>query len=324
MKTLLIIGRGIAAQYLKWKASSQFHIIQVASNDFAPACSVNSSAVVALRKTQKGITPLGDIIHDSFFSFEKFIEQNNPKGVEAVNHYQLWGEDFKQVSNWDKRYEGFNISQDVAGFSLKRKVRVHQERGFIIYTQKYLDWFDSEGEFQFVNDYIISLAAGKAIGRRGDYRADIIVCCAGVYSKLLLPDNRISQTKVVQGSYLEWENDFPQSFSLTFEEVNLIYKKKERKLLLGASSYENGFDFMPQKDQLRAKYEKINALLQNRLPSFLSAKIHTGLRHKGVKRKPYCGKTQIDGVFSIDSFHKNGWSYATWAGDSLFQEVLEG
>ncbi|MCO4795039.1 MAG: hypothetical protein KC493_15085, partial [Bacteriovoracaceae bacterium] len=81
---VIIIGNGIASKVF------QFHFLKsnpnkkilVLESPLYPSCSIKTTSHVGLVDPVKGVSPLGDLIVDSYDSFKEFVKNYEPKGVE--------------------------------------------------------------------------------------------------------------------------------------------------------------------------------------------------------------------------------------------------
>ncbi|MBL7665338.1 MAG: FAD-binding oxidoreductase [Bacteriovoracaceae bacterium] len=312
MKTIALIGDGIAAQaflftYYQERLHKDFELTQFYAPDRAPAVTESSTAIVALRGVELGVSELGDKIFQSYVDFKNFVSHAKPQGVELIKHSTCWATDFENDQKYSKRFPNFEV---------RGQTKYYEEEAFLIYpTQlsaslkkpfthrrqealvKNLQWQDNQWQVQ-THDI---------------EKFDYVLVCAGAYSPWLLNDERTQKTKPAQGSFLVWKLDKKlSSFALSFEEINVIYREKTQELILGSTTMDNGYSFIPEINKLQKLYQKYADHFQpDFLPAFEAAKIITGLRHKGPKRLPYWGAAPIGPqAYQIDSFYKNGWSFA--------------
>src|SRR5690606_27946804 len=115
-KRIVVIGDGIAAWCTLFSLKKEIfergildkiEIIQIAENDFAPPCTLASTAINCLRGTKKGLSELGDLIYDSYEYFKELHERFEFKGIEKGVERQLWRKNSTSKEKWEKRYADF-------------------------------------------------------------------------------------------------------------------------------------------------------------------------------------------------------------------------
>ena len=138
------------------------------------------------------------------------------------------------------------------------------------------------------------------------YHTNILILATGAFSKLMpIVDSTTDfYGSVVPGHYYEWDYDFDHSFVVSLEGHNLIYRKQDGKLILGGSTQKDGVAY-PAHDQLNNQYEKFQEVFE--MPDLCDAKLLTGLRQKGVKRRPFIGEVSPR-IFALTSLYKNGFT----------------
>lgn len=300
---VLVIGRGVSALALVDKLSQDLSLsVQWVGPDPLSSfnnCSIHSTALVARQGIEKGISPLGDLLYDSFFKALDFFKIHNPDGVQKVVR-----EHFDRGEEKIKRRFGAGVEKTGGYYSIK-------EEAFILYPPVFLKWWErrllKNSQIHLAEDLISAIDSGVAQGLQDQYTFDFCFDCRGFGIK----DHQSFKEnfKVVPGHYLEWEKDLGEiSWVKTCDGHNLIYHHALKKLILGGSS-EKSEVMSPTLDQLK---EQIKAFV-NLDPTLLDvlhledALIKTGMRTKASKRMPFqklLGANQL----ILGGFYKNGYT----------------
>ncbi len=311
MTTLAIIGGGIAGRSLLYalaKEKNLFSEIILFESDFASACSLNSTAVVASRGVTLGHSPLGDKLYHAFQTFVKHTQEDKPDGVEKTHQYTGG---CSQIEALKVRYPRGSMTSRFEGLELTNEFYISREDGFIIEPLVYLEWLKSEAQKKLtinrVKDYVIQVTKGERTSLKTQggevFEADTVVFTTGAYTRFWKPQ----LSRPIQGSYLEFLNiDLGcDSFSLTLEEENLVYHRLQKKMLMGSTTHKVGHE-LSDEGELMSIHSRWQGRLKRALPAFKEGQIKVGLREKAAKREPYLifeGKTVFMG-----GFYKNGFS----------------
>lgn len=325
MTTLAIIGGGIAGHGLLYtlkKSGKKFDkILLFYSDSFASTCSLRSTAIVAPRGISAGVSPLGDLLHQSFLHFKQHVEDEKPAGVKKVTQYTGA---VTKLEQFKKRYPEGEMKTEVGGINLFSPTYFALEEAFMIDPPVYLDWLGREAKLtlpvELINDFVVQIDPGEVhtlkTVNQASYFADHIVFAGGAanrYWRELSMDKSWQSSRPVQGVYLE----FPQidlsldSFSLTLEGQNLIYDKSLRRLLVGSTT-EDGFLEVTQLTKLTEIYQSLQTRLQIQLPPFENATVKIGLREKASKREPFF--KHHANLSLLGGFYKNGFSLGLYLG----------
>jgi len=89
---IALIGQGLSAEvflyyFLKDLQATSLEITQFYAEDFAPACSLKSTAMAHTQGIQYGISPLGDLLLKAFEETVTFCDLEKPLGVERIPYY---------------------------------------------------------------------------------------------------------------------------------------------------------------------------------------------------------------------------------------------
>lgn len=333
MTTLAIIGAGIAGRTLLYslaKSDLSFKRVLLFSTEvFAPACSFHSTAVVAARGVTRGLSPLGDVLFDSFQQFEAHFHQDHPAGVQCVP--QLSGASQK-LEQFRSRYSESFSASEIGGIRLTSEYVLAQEKGYLIDPETYLKWMLDQSlslPLEIHSDFVTEVIPGEKIklltqsGHKWD--VDKLVFCGGAYNrhwKELFSGQKISSSKPVHGSFLEYkELSLPlNSLSLTLDGDNFIYDKERGRLLIGSTTEDHGL-YLGHKQKLREIYHRLVQKLELKLPTYAEGQVRTGIREKASKREPYL--CQQGNLWAIGGLYKNGYSAGLLLSQRLAQSLKE-
>jgi len=323
---LAIVGDGVAAHsilfYLSQLQGTQ-KIIQISHNKIAPACSLRGSAVVSSHGIEKGVSPLGDKLYSAYLFFEKFLLENTPDGVESAKRLH-----FDKKEQRLKRRFGFFEHKDHK--LLKEKMFWNEEKSFLVQPEVFLDWFskNTKKPTRKVTDLIVDFSEKNELvtlkGLGAEIHAKKVIFATGAFSKLYQEDEaEVLKTKMVAGQYLKSSCDLgPNPFVLTFPKFgNLIYRAKEKELLIGSSSLPEAIQGIDG-NKLVELYDFFKKVVDFKIPSISKFEILTGMRHKGVKRQPFSGKLQnYKHVYGLFCLYKNGWTLGPYLASQLVNEL---
>lgn len=334
LTTLAIIGSGILGRSLLYtlaKEQKSFEKITLfSSEEFLPACSLASTAIVAPRGLGRGHSPLGDLLMDGFDCFVKHVGTDQPEGVEVIP--QLTGATQK-LDQFLNRYPHANKGCEFQNIRFHDELHLAQDQAYLVNPQTYLTWLMSKAlkarpEIEIVDDLVIQVEQQELIKMRtqkgSDYKFDKVIFTAGAYSRFwssLAPKTKLNSSQSVQGSYLEFNNlkwEIP-SFSLTLDGDNLIWNSLDKKLLIGSTSLNVVHNLSPV-SQLKEIYFRLMKLVDLDLPAMDLADIRVGLREKAQKREPYV--VNIGNVMLMGGLYKNGYSLSLKMAKDLSRQFL--
>ncbi|MAX66298.1 MAG: hypothetical protein CME66_05120 [Halobacteriovoraceae bacterium] len=329
----MTIGDGIASWCLHEELSKNpmLEVTNIAKNDLFIPCSLNTTSINCLRGVEKGVSPLGDRIVDSFKTFEHFFDQQNPQGVYQGCEYQMWKED--NLQKWQKRYSGYNkINDNPFLSSLVKDYKFYfSNNAYFIDPLKLKQWFRSRHEnlIHFKEGIVLKVDNSNFVKTScGDFQFDRIIFCTSRHTRHLLSDDvdqnflyYLDHSKDVAGSYLEinipeQSFDFKESFNLVFDQFHCIYRKEQSVLQIGSTTLNRCALELAHEKQLLHIYDYIQKSSFIELPLFARFQQKTGIRHKGFKRLPFWGQISAN-KFAICGLYKNAFSFAFLAAKEI-------
>lgn len=298
MTTLAIIGSGLVGRSLIYtlaKEQKKFEKVTIFSSDkITTPCSLNSTAIAALRGITKGHSPLGDQLVDGFSFFSDHVLTSRPLGISSVIQYNAAT---KNLDLFTKRFPG---GQESSTF-LKKACYQAEEKAFMIDPETYLNWLlettksMSPFSIEEVQDMVIEVQEGENVSLKTlngkNYSFDKVIFTSGSYNRFwkdLVPESKLKTSKPSQGSYLEFKNlnwSF-DSFSLTLDGDNIIWNKDFNRLYIGSTTSDSIHE-LPPLQELKDIYSRLSTLVDLDLPQFSEGSLKVGLREKAQRREPY-------------------------------------
>lgn len=337
---LIVVGNGLAAQTFLFELfakldvnkSQNFSVAQIFSEEITASCSLRSTATVSLSGIEKGVSELGDELHQSYYLFEQFFKKHSPLGVEKVKQIITFSKKeekeklqrryktleeirdplFKEEKFWGTRLDSYIVSPKIFNSWFHKKLarpNLVVKKNFV--KKMFLD------EQDLIN---CELASGEVV------RGYKIVLCTGAYAKIFSAffegTEGIQSTQTVAGSFLERSIHLGMpSFYLTIDGYNLIYRSAEEKLLLGSASNANTLliaDYMKLQEILFLFKEKCRFDI-GELNDF---KIVTGLRHKAAKRRASAlSLNPQKTIFMINGLYKNGFTFSHLCAEKILKNL---
>lgn len=309
----VIVGDGIAARCVLYYLSlndkmKNKSILQLASEDYFPSCSIRTTSVVSFGLHERGISALGDLLCDSLESFDHYLKSHNPAGAVRASQYSfgdrpLLDETFYEVAC--SKNSCVQIQTEIFLKDLKERA------------------LKNLSDYHFQSDACLEIDRPKnMIKTKNQLNITFskLILCTGAYSSLVLSDPHINEGKAVSGSYYQWDDiDYPESFVLSKGHFNVIYRKEDRALLFGGTSFE-GIIFVHNKAELDNQYNEFTKIFQKlSLPDRLKARVYTGLRHKGKKRMPQL--KSIGDISILNCLYKNGFSFPFYLAEKLVTQL---
>ena len=356
-KSWVIIGGGISTyvfldSFLE-KVPKGHRIIHLKGEEMAPSCSLNSTAICCLQGTQKDVSPLGDLLVESYSLASSFFEAEKPDGVvkgKQYNQCELGGKN--SVLEYERRFKKVDDLKLLGPFAnpiTPQKGKVWD--AYFIDPPVYLKWFskrikkkakDRGISFLELYDFVTGITNDSKEGillethSEAFFKADQLILATGAYSKLMkdfLPKQYqvLEKAKVVSGSYLVFDDidsdiKGDESFCITYKGHNFIYQHWKKRFLIGGTTDSNdeGALKAPQVVKLKEMYNVGKEELKLPLPPFEKAVKLVGLRQKGVKRMPFWGPLGKEGdkIHGIFSLYKNGYTFSFKAASDLCSQII--
>ncbi|MGI4992780.1 FAD-dependent oxidoreductase [Halobacteriovorax sp. GFR7] len=309
----IVVGDGIASRailYFLTKRYPSAKIAQVFDDEAFPACSTRTTSVVSFGLFEEGISKLGDILFHAHEFLKDFVERNQPPGVYTAKQYYLppnIKEDPLKFKQFEARY-----GTDFVNFKNQKMVA---KDAYVINPHDFLGSFKTD--VKKINARVTAVNKGEVQTSLGSFNAHKIILATSAYTSLIFKDKNLPEGKPVKGTYFTWDIDLnEESFVISRGHFNLIYRAHDKMLLFGANSIE-GLNHLHSPKEV---YEKLE-IFQDLFPEFTKLErpmIHTGIRHKGKRRTPFCGEVS-EGIYALNALYKNGWS----AGISLAKDLVD-
>ena len=302
----VILGNGVMGKWLSLRVREEFpgdELLQI-SSPLLKSCSKNTTSMVSLNGVKRGLSPLGDLISDSYDCFEKEIKSFH-SFEKASQTFISKDRYLADLSRWGDLQKGFEDED----FKVDKSFGVKPYECYLIATEKYLDELDEkieaskyEGTVVKINSNTLELINGEKIN------FDQLIVASGAYSKLF-PLGKTSTFKVSPGFYKRWKWDFKRSFCLSFDGMSLIYRLTDKTLLLGTYSKteKENPDFACTEKELKEKYSEFQAFFKTQtLPKFHTGELRWGVRSKARKRMPAIDKLDQN-IWEVGGLYKNGF-----------------
>ncbi len=305
-----VIGAGVAAtSVIHWLKILRplDKIVQFSSENLAPAASLRSTAVAALRGTQRGISALGDELCEHWEFSDQFYAESRLPGVVA-GELETWINDEKEM----RRFSHLPEARESFLGPKQRPVKIVREKCWLIDPEVFLSSFDESHEhYRALVTELRPFAKGWLVKTQtGESEFEKVILCTGAWQrwmKRVVPSSELDTIKPSQGSYFEWsqQHTSDHSFALSFHGLNLHYRHDIKTLQLGATTIKNSDLLSPSLTHLEAIKKLFLSQVELEL-DFSKARIHTGIRSILQTRRPFAG--QLDqGLCAMNGLYKNGW-----------------
>ena len=295
MRTFTIIGGGVSAYYalyclneISLDKNKEFKILWIKGDHFHPNVSPHIIPIITQNGIEKGVSPLGDLLFDSYFTWRDKFFKSYPF-ISEVNQYCFFDNSSEHsLKKFLRRHKVVNKVKTPIGV----KEGVVLESFFVDASQFNNSIEESIGEnslidIEVINDVLKKIAFLKndhfeLIGVNSIYKpSDVILNFSGVSSKFLpvsfLDSTKLEKHKVSTGEVIKFNYEFKnqESFILTQEDENLIYDSKKNIVQVSCSrlGFKNSIAF----------WSRLMGVDLSKLPFY----VYRGNRDKGHKRLPY-------------------------------------
>lgn len=311
-----IVGDGIFSNVFIYNLngrvnkSQKYKLAVISDNTMFPPCTSTSTATASLFGIKENVSPLGDLLFNSYFFFEEFYRRHNPSGVFSQKQW-IVGTTAKDEKKLEDRFS--NLVINCQHKLLKKSHPMVSLDSYFFNPPEFVKFLKADLSNLFIDrissaylsyeiypNYIeLKLKNGSIL------KVKTLILAMGAYSKLQSKVEDLS--KVVSGSYLYKKFTFDESFYLTIDGKNIVYRKDSSELLISNTTKEGaytGSDLTQLNDDFVFLVDKLNL----DLGAFASFKAITGLRHKEVKRMPKFKAVDSDKVWAYTGAYKNGWT----------------
>lgn len=325
MARLVVIGEGVAATAFLFALTQKANvdkfssIIQIAHDDLAPATSLRSTAIAALRGTRPGLSPLGDEIVEMWNYTHPLFSQHKWNGLKETS-----------VHSWvysDKAERRYGHLEKIADshFAAKKSPRyITTEPGWIIEPASFLQSVP-QPKVEKLKTVMTSLERVEEMWQVGimggiKIEADVVVMATGPWSEWtreLFVGSPLESMKSTQGSFFQWDNaDYgAKSFVIGLEGMVCVYHADLQRLILGATSVSGDATFIPHVSELNGIRHEFADHVEIDFPSE-KPQIITGLRAQTKGRRPWAGAIGAN-MYAVGGLYKTGWVTAWPLGDRL-------
>ncbi len=323
-QSIAVIGAGVAAtSVIHWLKILRplDRIVQFSSENLAPAASLKSTAVAALRGTQRGLSALGDELCAYWDQSDRFYAELKNAGL-IESELETWVNDEKEIRRFSHMTE---VSQSL----IKAKVtplKIVREKCWLIDPDVFLSSFDQNHlhKISLVKQVTKSSQGWLIKTQEEEIEFARVIFCTGAWQRWMegfFPFKDLETIKPSQGSYFEWQDQSiaKQSFALSFHGLNLHFRHDIKTLQLGATTIKGSDSFRPSRIHLEEIKKIFNDTIELEL-DFSRAHIHTGIRSIIKSRRPFAGELDR-GLYALNGLYKNGWISAWPLGKSLVESL---
>jgi hypothetical protein len=318
MLNMMIIGSGIAAECFKFSLiesglSNNIDLTQISAQGQINSPSFNTTGVIALRNTQRGMSELGDLIVDSYTKFVDFFDQYNFKGITPADYFHLSKMESLASEKLRRRYSDLTQISKFFEKELGQEFLLHKEMSYIVEPKEFISNLASNEKFNkynLINAIVSKVNTKDLVSSNGNFDFDVLIDCSGAH---MLEYSHIDEFKELilkpaHGSYLlGMKNLGGRSFNLTLDDMNLTYRSNSHEILIGSSSDKktfSGVDFF----KLSQMYEAFKDELKIDLPELSHFDCKEAIRAKGRKMMPIACKVS-NNIYAVNNLYKNGFTY---------------
>lgn len=333
---IAVIGGGIAGQMIVWRLlqeKADFTIDWFEASEKIPPCSFSTTSLVRKAGIERGVSPLGDLLLESFEEFESFVEKNphfSHRAIEKMEHLQCWRKDDERSSSYQRRYGGQKKAV-ITEFFLGEKWEKAPERAYLVYPGFFREEVDrlakASERLHYFPYYVKKIEEGEAgVGLLYENQRRLYqkVFLATGWNHLWEKERfNLPLKEIVSGHYLDIKSSFllPQyrktSWSMSLgENLNLIHRQRTEQLLISVYNEKQGglspvASMNPHEPELRKLYHRAKSSLSQigLWPEFSPSWMRMGRRVKGVKRRPLA-RWVSPHLACINGLYKNAYTYS--------------
>lgn len=328
MSRLLVIGGGVGAwAFLRALEASSVvdrfdEIHQVEAPALAPPCSIDSTAVAALRGTRVGLSDLGDeLVAD--WAMARTILPQFAGAVRAELTTACWDvRDQRRFQHLDSAVSPPLALAADALLLAQEEAWIIDPTPFLASVRAVCPRVRARQAFvcglEFRDDHVLVRFLGGS-----DERYERVVACAGAWGSWFA--NQTLAPRAVRGTFARWDDvDYGvESFAFTVDGTNLVYRADARVLLLGASTEVEEGRLWHDSALVRERWVSVCRRLAKPLPAWELATLHTGMRERGPQRRPFIHAPSPH-VLVAGGLYKNGWVSAWGQAHRLLARLSEG
>ena len=295
------------------------------------ACTFKTTSHVGTINARTGLSPLGDIIEESYNLFKNFFDKENPEGVYLGRFYKT--HDISDEVRPELTPELIELPFSAKGTSISG----YQSSHHIINPILFISWLKTEYSKMFsilkitidyldqhITDLIKTTTGNKVIGKEKSFNSQFVFLATGSElfknwnkNELNYPDLSIRGGDFIITQEIDLGEE---SFAVMIEKANLVYRHKTKEVLIGGTTNPDSFTGTNH-DQLKDFHSTFKTIYPE-LPTYNDCSIEQGLRVRGVKRFPVA-KELRPGVFALLGLYKNGFTYPFLFAPKLVKMLIE-
>ncbi len=334
----IFIGHGIASytvlyyfsKIIAQKNGASQKILVLESPQSLP-CSLNTTSHAGTINSREGISPLGDMIKDAYFSFCDFVDEDRPKGVYEGRLFKSYDISDEVRPELTKQIIPFHFFKNKSFYGCWDKHHIIEPYDFMNWMkEQYLLNFEKNGievvykkehvenVFRENQNYVLKCSEES-------YQTKSLFLGTGPLKLDFWNQDHWNYTKMKQrgGDYLfkKGINLGEESFAVTVENASLVYRHFNQEVLIGGTTNPEGFQEINHKE-LR-EYHSLFKDYHNELPCYRQFELGHGMRMRGVKRMPFSGEIAPK-LYALLGLYKNGFTFPFLLAPELAKKMLVG
>jgi hypothetical protein len=343
----VIIGNGIASHVTLYYFSLKLLEIQTESKESLPkclliiesplnsSCSLNSTCHAGTINARDGISPLGDMIKQSYIKLCDFIQEKKPEGVYP-----------------GQLYKSYDISDEVRPELSKVPLELPLVSNNIFYGHRaphhffdpelFLTWLRTQYlqilskcnvDVTFLEAHINDIVKTddpdhgyELISNDHTIKTKKVLLTTGaeLYSKWTQDQWKFPKLTPREGDFLIYKDiDLgKESFSIMIVSTNVVYRHFSKELLIGGTTnMPDQYIDEPNHKELRFFHSEFKKFYPE-LPDYNLFEIKRGTRVRGPKRYPFSGEINDD-LFAMIGLYKNGFTFPFLLAPSLVEKMIQ-